>query len=412
METVLNGVIYWLMILLPFSAAIAPAPKNVFMGLLAAAFLARKILKKERLFKANPFSLPLLSLFIITCLSAVNSISLKDTFKGGIFNLLEYIFIFYIISQEVKDKKHLQRILFSLVAGASLAAANGVFQVLSGRDFIRGYAPILNLGLTRATSSFKDANLLGIYLSAFVPVALGLSLYYFKGLKKISLGLVSILVLAGIALTYSRPTLLAVYVVLFFFGWVRKSRIMISLLVIFAIASPFLLPKSVKDWAKEVEYNPLRFMCNDDRIAVYIHSINMIKAHPVIGVGANTYMKSYKYYKEYPEYRGIVTLDEMKAHNNFLHMAGEIGLSGLGVFIWFLFILFGQAGKIYNSLEDKYLKIASLSLIACLIAFLVNGLTESSLYYSVVTVIFWYLAGLAVSFRNFAYGDKKYPGSA
>ena len=46
-------------------------------------------------------------------------------------------------------------------------------------------------------------------------------------------------------------------------------------------------------------------------------------------------MKSYKKYKTYPEYQGIVTLDEMKAHNNFLHMAGEIGLAGFLAFCWF-----------------------------------------------------------------------------
>ena len=156
----------------------------------------------------------------------------------------------------------------------------------------------------------------------------------------------------------------------------------------------------MKEWAKEVEYSPLRFMCNDDRIAVYLHSLNMIKAHPLIGVGANTFMKSYKKYKTYPEYRGIITLDEMKAHNNYLHMAGEIGLTGLGIFFWFLYYLFKESKNIYRSTSDNYLKMVSLSLIACLIAFLVNGLTESSLYYSVVAVMFWYIAGLSLALKK------------
>ena len=147
-------------------------------------------------------------------------------------------------------------------------------------------------------------------------------------------------------------------------------------------------------------------MCNDDRIAVYLHSLNMIKAHPVIGVGANTFMKSYKKYKIFPEYRGIITLDEMKAHNNYLHMAGEIGLTGLVIFFWFLYRLFRESKNIYRSAGDKYLKTVSLSLIACLIAFLVNGLTESSLYYSVVAVMFWYIAGLSLALKKFTYAGK------
>jgi putative inorganic carbon (HCO3(-)) transporter len=136
----------------------------------------------------------------------------------------------------------------------------------------------------------------------------------------------------------------------------------------------------------------------------------MIKAHPIIGVGANTFMKSYKKYKTFPEYRGIVTLDEMKAHNNFLHMAAEIGLTGLVIFFWFLYRLFRVSKNIYRLAGDNYFKTVSLSLIACLIAFLINGLTESSLYYSVVAALFWYIAGLSLSLKKFAYGDKQHPG--
>ena len=402
----LDMAIYWLIVILPFSLAIAPAPMNVFMGFLIAAFLAKKLLTREWLFKQNALVVALLLLFIITCLSAINSVCLKDTIRGGIFRLLQYILVFYASIEEVRDKKHIQKILFFMALGAVLASCNGIFQVITGRDFIRGYQPILNIGLLRATASFKDANILGIYLSAIAPVLLGLTFYYFKGMKKVAMAFICILVLIGITLTYSRPTLLALYVILFFFGLTRKSKALILILVVFTLAAPFMLPKSVKNWAKEVEYNPLRFMCNDDRIAVYRNSLNMIKAHPIVGVGANTFMKSYKKYKEFPEYRNIITLDEMKAHNNFLHMAGEIGLSGLAIFIWLLYALFRESKRIYNSIEDNYLKIVSLSLIACLIAFLVNGLTESSLYYSVVAVLFWYISGLSLSLRKFVHEYK------
>lgn len=398
----LDGVSYWMIILLPFSMAIAPAPMNVFMGILLAVFLAKKILKGERVFTGSTLNLPLLFLFIITCMSAFNSICLKDTIKGGILRLLQYILVFTIVREEVKDRAHLKKILISMSLGAILASSNAIFQVVTGNDFIRGYRPILNLDLTRATASFKDANILGIYLSALAPLIFGLTLYHFRGIKKAAMCFLSLLVLSAIALTYSRPTLLAIYVILFFFGFARKTKALIAVLILFTLASPFLLPQSVKNWAKDVEYNPLRFMCNDDRIAVYRNSLLMIKAHPIIGVGANTFMRSYRFHKEYPEYRGIITLDEMKAHNNFLHMAGEIGLTGFGIFIWFLYGLFQASRRIYNSLGDDYLKLVSLSLIACLIAFLVNGLTESSLYYSVVAMLFWYLAGLSLSLKKLA----------
>ena len=143
-------------------------------------------------------------------------------------------------------------------------------------------------------------------------------------------------------------------------------------------------------------------MCNDDRIAIFRNSINMIKQHPIIGVGANTFMKNYKKYKESPEYMNIVTSDTLYAHNNFLHIAAELGLIGLSIFIWLLYQLFRECVSIYKGQEDPFFKIVSLSLSACLLAFLVNGLTESSLYSSRVALIFWYIMGLSFSLKKFS----------
>jgi len=445
----LDYIIYGSIILIPFFVSIAPAPVNILMGFLIISFLTKKVLKKERLFTNTPLNIPLLLLFLITCLSFLNSINYFDTLKGGAFRLIEYILIFFVMVEEVKDPRHIRMIVFAISTGLILASFDGIWQVLTGRDFIRGYAPVINIGLVRATAAFKDSNILGIYLSAFAPLIWGLNLYYFmvqesikhfpiplrksfkviadhayggsrqsrlrrippkaerregdflENKQKLTFTFVSFIALIGIILTYSRPTLLAIYVVLFFLGVARKDKILISLLIIFTLLSPFLLPKSVKKWAAEVEYNPLRFMCNDDRLAVYRNSFNMIKDHPFIGLGANTYMKNYKKYREPVEYRNIVTKDYMYAHNNFLHMAAEIGLIGLGFFIWLLYKLFMECRNIYRKLEDDYMKIVSLSLSACLIAFLVNGLTESSLYYSRVAIIFWYIMGLALALNKF-----------
>ena len=395
-------VIYWACVFIPFSISIAPAPPNVFMGLLIFAYLVKKILRKERLFVRTAISKPLLFFFTLTVLSLVNSIDYRDSLKGGILRLVQFIFIFFIMAEEVRDKRHIRRIVLSIAFWLTLSSVDAIWQVFTGRDFIRHYRPVVNIGLVRATASFKDANTFGIYLSAIAPLIFGLTLYYLRGMKKVLFVFVSLAGLAAIALTYSRPTLLAIYAALFFLGLIRKDKVLIGVLLIVTLIAPFILPASVKDWAKQVDYNPLRFMCNDDRIAAYRNSLNMLKAHPIIGVGANTYMKNYKQYKEYPEYRNIVTLDYMYAHNNFLHMAAEIGLIGLGIFFWLLYKLFREYMNIYHFLNNDFLKTVLLSLSACLIAFLVNGLTESSLYYSRVAVLFWYLAGFSLSLKRFA----------
>ena len=56
----------------------------------------------------------------------------------------------------------------------------------------------------------------------------------------------------------------------------------------------------------------------------------------------------------------------------------------------------------YKNLDDKYLKIVAVSLLACILAFLINGLTETSLYYPRVVMIFWYLIGVSLSINRVA----------
>lgn len=397
---ILGFVSFWSAALIPFAVAIAPAPMNVFMGVAIVTFLAQKLLSRKNPFAPTAVTLAVFCLFIITCLSVFNSVDLKDSFKGGVGRLAQYVLLFFAVADAARTKKRAAIIVFSAGAGLLLASLDSIWQVSFGFDFIRKYAPIINIGLVRATGSFKDSNILGVYLSALAPLVFGLALYYYKGAKKVVWICVSLLSVAGMLLTYSRPTLLALYIAILCFGIFRKDKVLLGILVIGTLVSPILLPRSVKEWAKEVEYNPLRFMCNDDRIAVYLNSLNMIRAHPVIGVGAGAFMKSYRYYKDPVEYRGVVTLDEMKAHNNFFHMAGEIGLVGLGVFVWLLARLFREAKLIYQAQDSDYLKVVSLALTVCLISFLVNGLTESSLYYSRVGLLFWYLAGFLIGIKR------------
>ena len=396
----LDAAIYWAIVIIPFAMAIAPAPMNAFFGILVFCFFIKKAIKRERLFAPTALNLPFLFLFIISAVSILNSINYHDSIRG-LFRLIQYWVLFLIMAEEIRDEIHIKRMVFSLACGVSLLSIDAIWQVKYGKDFIRGNSPVINLGIVRATGSYPDSNVLGVYLSAIAPLVIVLAFYSLKIRQIAIFSAASLLAMMGIFLTYSRPTILAVYICLWIVGIIRRSRWLIFLLVVVTLISPFVAPRSLKEWAKSVDYNPVRFMCNDDRIAVYRNSIRMIKAHPFIGVGVNNYMKSYKKYKETPEYRNIVTQDFMYAHNNFLHMAGEIGLLGLAIFFWLLYKLFAAAFSVYRKVKPVYLKNISLGLILCLSAFLINGLTESSLYYSRVTLVFWYLAGFSLSLVKF-----------
>ncbi|MDO8662434.1 MAG: O-antigen ligase family protein [Candidatus Omnitrophota bacterium] len=395
---VLDFIIYWSIVIFPFSMGISNGFMNTFLGFIVITFLLKKMIKRESIFSKTSINLPLLAFFLLTTFSLFYSAYPKDTIRGGIFRLLQYIILLLALVKEIRDKKHIWRIIFSIFAGLIFVSIDAIWQVSTGKDFVRGYESMVLIGLVRATASFSDPNILGVYLSAIAPLFFGLVLYYFKGWRRILFGSIGLLILGGIAVTYSRPTLLAIYLALLFLAIARRTKWLVTFLIVFILIAPFLLPKSVKQFAKEVDYNPVRFMCNDDRISIYRNSIQMIKASPIIGHGANTFMKNYKKYKENPEYRNVATSDFVYAHDNFLQIAGELGLVGLVIFIWLIYELFKGCASMYKQITDYQLKAILLSLIACLIAFLVNGFTESSLNSARVAGIFWYLIGFSLAF--------------
>lgn len=401
----LDLLIYWSLVLFPFSIAIAPAFTYTFMGFLFFSYFFKKLLKKERFYARTSIDMPFLALVVVSLVSIVNSIDYTASIRG-IFKLVQYAFIYLIFVEEVKDRIHIKRIILAIFLGAALSSFDALWQIVFGRDFIRGHLPIINIGLKRATAAFPNANVFGVYLSAITPLIIGLSLYYYKGRKKIIMLFFSVLAIAGVALTFSRGAALGLYISALFLSILKKNKLILTSLLLLLLISPFIMPKEVKDWAHQVNYNPIIFMCNADRISIYKNTLNMIKHHPLLGVGVNTFSGNYLKYK-LPEPDNARTADSMYAHNNFLQMAGEIGLLGLSMFLWLLFKLFQKCIQNYNSLKDNYLKVISLSLLACIIAFLINGLTETSLYYSRVAMIFWYLVGFSLALNKFINADRQ-----
>lgn len=403
---VIDFIIYWSIIIMPFSVAIAPGIANTFIGFFCVFFIIKRLITKQ------PFSTDRLTIvffglfFAASAISIINSVSLNASFQG-IIKLIKYILIFLVCSEEIRDKKHISRIIIAICSGVCLVAIDALWQMVFGYDFIRHNAMQSAVGLPRPTAAFPNPNVFGIYMAALTPLIFGLTFFYFKGKSKLLMLIVSVLSLLGVYLSLSRGAGLGVYLAILFLSIANKKKLLTSVLAGILIVFPFVMPKNIKQWAKEVNYNPVVFMCNQDRISIYNNAINMIKHHPFIGVGLNTFSKNYGKYKTEQAEKYAHTADTIYAHNIYLQMAGETGLLGLAVFLLFLFQVFRQAFNTLRKLNDKYLKIIGLSLVACVIAFLVNGLTETSLYYPRVVMVFWYLIGVSLSLNRLAKGSPR-----
>ena len=406
MLRVLDFVIYWSIVIMPFSVAIAPGIANTFIGFFSVFFIVKKLATRQP-FSTNRLTLILFGLFILASfISVINSVNYASSFQG-IVKLFKYLLIFLICSEEIKDRKHIERIVISISAGICLASIDALWQMVFGYDFIRHNAMQSAIGLPRPTAAFPNPNVFGVYTAALTPLILGLAFFYFKGRQRIALLFVGLLGLTGVGLSLSRGAGLGVFLAVLFLIIANKKKLLTLLLIGILVVFPFVMPKNIKQWAKNVNYNPLVLMFNEDRISIYSNAINMIKNHPVIGVGVNTFSKNYAKYKTEAAEKYAHTADTIYAHNIYLQMAGEVGLLGLVLFLLFLTQVFRRNFIVSRKAKDDlYLKAVSLSLAASLLAFLVNGMTETSLYYPRVVMIFWYLIGVSLSLERLVNNHK------
>ena len=403
MVNLLEFILYWAIVLLPFTVAISNGMSNTFLGFIAFAYFVKKIIKREKPFINTPLTLPFLLFLAMAFISMWNTVSLGESWHG-ITKLLKYGLIFMICAEEIRGLEHIKKIIMSMACGVLITSIDGLWQLKFGWDFVRGERVQSSLiELARPTGPFPNPNVMGIYLGLIAPLIIGLTLYYYKGKKLIYWSIVSILAAVGICITFSRGSGLGLFFSVLFLAVMRKHKVILAMLVAALLIFPFVMPENIKNWAKMANYNPLVFLLNQDRISMYMNATNMISQHPVIGVGVNTYAKNYGNYKTKEAEAYAHTLDSAYAQNNFFQMAGEMGLIGLGLFFWLLWLLFRELLRYYKDSQDEYLKIVSLSLAACFIAFLINGLTESSLYYSRVAAMFWFFVGISLSLRKSAH---------
>jgi O-antigen ligase len=116
----------------------------------------------------------------------------------------------------------------------------------------------------------------------------------------------------------------------------------------------------------------------------------VLETRPLFGVGIDRFFLLAGGYAS-PELRSLWQ-GRMNPHNDFLRFGAELGLVGLGLFLW---ILAGAGRRIWRALKRTHdAQLAGLA--GGLIAFLVTSLVSNPLMVRDVSYVFWIALGLAV----------------
>jgi len=392
------------LILIPFVISFSSAAVNTMFVLSLLTYLSKKVIKRQSIFIHTDINIPFALIIFVSFISFFNSINLAASLRG-MWKLFKYLFMVFMIMDACRDKKFFKAVISSMMLGLFLASFDGIFQLIIGKDLFRGYDYIPNIGLRRITAAFPTANVFGIYLGLVVPIALSISLYFFRKARRILMLVFTAFAVLALIFTFSRGTGAGFLVAVIFMAMKKKDKFLGAVFCLAVILSVVFIPPQIKNWAANEE-SVWTILFNGDRLNMFKASLRMIKSHPLIGVGVNTYSLNYHIYKI--EETRYFTGYSVYAHNHYLHMAGEIGILGLVSFLWLLVVLFRRWSLTYAVLQDRFVSAVSLGAAAALLAFLVNGISETALYYPKVAILFWFNVGLVLSTKTIADAEREY----
>ena len=151
-------------------------------------------------------------------------------------------------------------------------------------------------------------------------IILNISILLFeKKVKWKLLGLISTLLgVGGIIVTYSRGGWLSLLAAIFIVALLRSKKVVLIFMIILLII-PLFMPDAVMNRFKSI--TDLNESSNRGRILIWKAGINMVKDHPILGVGWHNVKHIYKDYKLHSHDTIYVQL-----HNVYLHILAELEL--------------------------------------------------------------------------------------
>jgi len=127
----------------------------------------------------------------------------------------------------------------------------------------------------------------------------------------------------------------------------------------------------------------------------------MIKDRPLLGSGIGTYKYNTLRYQaiffEQGQNRSLYPHGFAdKAHNEYLQLWAEMGIVGLGIFIWLIISYFSCGLKILRKVKDCYRQGIIIGLMGAVVAVLVDSIFGFPLHLPATVVLFWLALALTM----------------
>jgi O-antigen ligase len=303
--------------------------------------------------------------------------------------LLEPAVYYALIRSSKPDRAAIGRIVDALVLAGVVVAVVGLVQYVFNLDIITAEE-----GTRRLRSVYGSPNNVALFLGRVFPIALA-RVALGRGRRRTWYSAALAPIVAAIVLTQSRGAIfLGVPAAVLAIGLLAGGRWVWAALGTLAVgalaAIPFLNSPRVQALFSGEGTSFFR-------LALWRSTLDMIRDHPILGVGPDNFLYAYRGRYLLPEAWQEPGLSH--PHNVVLDFAARLGLLGLGVFIWIQVAFWRTAYSVLRearrpSAFDLHHSALTIGLMASMVDFLAHGLVDAA--YFVVDLAFVFMLTLAL----------------
>jgi O-antigen ligase len=340
---------------------------------------------------------------------------------GDYLNFISYIILFFIVLNFIKTEKEFNVVIKIFFVTSFLIAFYTLVQYY-GFDPYYGY-------LGQLTSTIGQKNWISNYLAMIFPIAFSFFLLEKNKNNKTAYFILLVILYIALLICQSRGIwisigitfIFAIFVITKYKLWIlckENKKWLFALLIIFIIITVIystenLINKSQLTVTERAlsTFDVIQDPSINARFHIWRITFEMIKDSPVLGLGIGTYKYHYlnyqaDYLQNHPQDIRFIG-KAAEAHNEYLQLAAEIGIVGLGAFSVIIFLFYFSIYQYFerNKINENILVIIGLLMgITC---FLIHCLFTFPFHVPVLGATFFILLALSIVHIHLTEENKK-----
>jgi len=392
---------------LPITSEAFEFPKQILflflISLLTIAWAIKMILEKSVKILHSPLTLPILIFFGVFLLATIFSIHRFSSIfgpyprlYGGLISLIICLLTFFLVANNVKEKKQISRIFIALsLSGLVLVVISlfNFFDVYLLGKLLRG----------RFLTPAGSADGTSLFLVLILPVLLLTFFFEKKRTLKILSGAVSFIFIFYIFLInylFAVFSVFLIFLLAIIFSKLTISREMLIKMGIFFLICLFLV--TINNWDLVRTKVPLlktRLIQHDIALdqntgwAVAVRGLQNLK-FLALGSGPGTYLFDFTSFKPIGfNQTPLWNIRFEKSSNEYFQIISTIGFLGFLSFLYLLLII----GKIARLIWQKKEELGQICLFPVILFAFISLFTAS---FTLTAFVFWLFLGLTIAFSR------------